>query len=560
MKKNKIKIGFTIAKYLFSLLVTVVSWVRVENLQYFIVSLIELGLIICVSNMMVKKKLLGYMINSVLVLFYNIQMIVLAFANSFVSMVMLTNIDSLDALSGKAGLYIGAVITTLIFSFLPISDIAITGKINNSLFGVFLYAEFLGIVIVGKMFSPFYGYVDLGIQHYQAVQLAKEIEGIVESSANDDVREEEMESNPEKMSEERRNVLMTTDYYQEEIQDYRPKNELLAEKPNVILIFTEGLSQNVISDNRNLMPNVKKYQEKSISFDNYCNHTFATYRGLICQLFSGYQWENYDSNYLVSLQEILGREGYKTSFINTEPNNEEFTAYLNAFGFEQVYGDESSKCNGAAGSIADEDAYELLFQIAEENSDGPFFVSIYTFGTHASLASTQQKYGDGRDEELNKFYNVDYQFGKFMKKFEKSDWADDTIVIFTSDHATYQDDSFSAAFPQYERSATSLDEIPFFIYHKGIKPEMIDVGGRNSICLAPTILDYLDISDENCFVGTSLFSEQANSICETTYSDTCAMYSSEGGNIRLMSAEELEEFKEYEKKYYISKALAETAY
>ena len=46
---------------------------------------------------------------------------------------------------------------------------------------------------------------------------------------------------------------------------------LSTQRPNVILIFTEGLSKNIIEDERNIMPNVKALQEESISFENYFN-------------------------------------------------------------------------------------------------------------------------------------------------------------------------------------------------------------------------------------------------------------------------------------------------
>ena len=71
----------------------------------------------------------------------------------------------------------------------------------------------------------------------------------------------------------------------------KPNN--LPESPNVILIFVEGMSQHIIDDERNIAPNIREVQSKSLNFKNYYNHTFATYAGIIGQLYSGYQLQNH---------------------------------------------------------------------------------------------------------------------------------------------------------------------------------------------------------------------------------------------------------------------------
>ena len=50
-----------------------------------------------------------------------------------------------------------------------------------------------------------------------------------------------------------------------------------------------------------------------------------------------------------------------------------------------------------------------------------------------------------------------------------------------------------------------LDRIPFFIYYKGVTPQVIDAQGRNSLCMTPTVLDFLDVDVPDYFLGTTLF-------------------------------------------------------
>lgn len=99
------------------------------------------------------------------------------------------------------------------------------------------------------------------------------------------------------------------------------------------------------------MPNVADMEKKSLFFENYFNHTFPTYKGLIGQLFSGYQLNNFDENTLVSLEEAFRKAGYHTSFINTEPQNLNFASYLENLRFDEVVTNIDIKGEGIGGSL-----------------------------------------------------------------------------------------------------------------------------------------------------------------------------------------------------------------
>lgn len=527
-----------LAKYLFSIVLTFLAKINMPSIHYLVASFLELTAIGVFSNMLMSKhKATCRIVNDLLMLLYNMQMAVMLFGNSYITMVVLSSLPSVKALSGQATLYISSACVILLFSVLPINRVVLYEKVNGLyVLPIILCIELIFTLSYGIAFSPMLGYCSLGIQCAKKVNTYGKLIMAEQIYQCKDIKE---------------------DIY-DEIKNYIAK-ENLTEYPNVILIFTEGLSQNVISDARQIMPNVAEYQKKSLNFINYYNHTFATYRGLIGQLYSGYQLEDCDNNALISIQSILSDHGYATAFLNTEPNNRYFTTYLKNFGFDELVCDAKTVCNGMSQSVSDKDAYEMLFDkaLSLRNGDSPFFLAMYTFGTHVSFNSVDEKYGDGSNATLNKFYNLDYQFGKFMDKLLTSSLTKNTIVVFTADHATYQDASFNATFPEYTRFAQSLDEIPLFIYYDGITPETIDVQGRNSINLAPTLLDYLDISAPNYFVGTSLFSGSAASICETSFSDSFITWSSAGGSINEIKGTELDEFQQKILDYYILKSKAQ---
>lgn len=486
MKKKYILTGI---KYAASLCLIIGEYVKVGKPQYVWGGIFELLVIFFLSDLLIRwKKHIGRIVNDVLILLFNVQQLVLMFGMTFISTVMLENIGSIEDLKGRAVEYITAGLLCLFASCLPVVPIPLKQENEMKIFSSALAGELVFTMVCGSGYSPLYGYVELGIEE----KAKADAEAYIRSQPN-----------------------VTGKFYQDGVTDMIQKPDNLPEKPNVVLIFTEGLSQSIVEDERGIMPNVAAYEKQSVSFTNYYNHTAATYRGLIGQLYSGYQYNNYDTNTLISIEEIMKNEGYKTTFINTEPNNTRFTSYLEDLNFDLLIQPDVEDY------LSDKKAYEELFKTMEDDAKDsqPFFTAIYTFGTHASLDSRDEKFGDGSNPELNKFYDCDYQFGKFIEKFNKSDLADNTIIVFTSDHCTYCDDSFKESFPDYERPQQFVDRIPLLMYYKGVTPQEFDAAGRNTLSLAPTILDYLDISEPNYFLGDPLFNggDNVNNDLDTVF-------------------------------------------
>jgi len=539
LKKVYFSIPTTLVKYLFVLAIAIYGYVRVRNPVILVVAIVEILLVFIICNELAwHSRLAASIASSVVLLLICVQLFVLIFSNTFATLVMLTNLDSLEDLSGKFSVYGAAALVTLLFLTLPQNPIDIVlpeafdyiGGIKCIIFVLFLW-EALLIELNGAAASPLFSYADLAFQQVEVT-----------------VAENELKAQPN----------TTLDFYKPEIKDYRPRPEGLVERPNIVLIFTEGLSQNIVDDERQVMPNVAAWQARSITFDNYYNHTFATYRGLIGQLFSGYQHNNYDANTLVSLPQILRDEGYVSRFLNVEGYNKEFTAYLNTLGFDEVTDLHDKQKRGPVGDgYSDKMAYEELFYQMEEldRGDAPYLLSIYTFGTHASFDSADEKFGDGTDTELNKFYDLDCQFGAFMDHFETSQLTDDTLIVFTTDHCTYADLYFSEAFPDWKRDSMELDAIPLFFYYKGVTPEAIDVSGRNSLDLAPTLLDLIDVTGENYFLGTSLFGPKSEAEKFETYFSNGSMTSltSDNCQVKVATGPEAEDVKKRMWSYYAAK-------
>lgn len=478
--------AFALLKYGFALLVTLLAAFTTSNGRILAMGVVELCLIFCLTNAFIRRApVLGRVARFLLLFVYDAQMLVLYFANSYITLLMLANLVLLQDLSGNFSLYLLLIAPMLVILLLPVP--AFFPKRRWGAIALVAFALWLGALpLLGPDASPL---VSAGRLAKDAIDFRRLRTGIGDQGNGDVMR-----------------------YFKAGVEDCRPKAEALPEKPNIILVFVEGLSQNIVEDARGVTPNLAALEGRTVCFKRYYNHTFATLRGLIGQLYSGFQLSDRDANQLISLQSVLHDLGYHTSFINTEPNNVHFVDYLEAMGFDELISNRDwvTPAYVTLDYVSDRDAFDRLLEAAlsRHASGQPFFTAMYTFGTHASFDSPDAVFGDGSNPELNKFYNLDVQLGRFMERFDESELAEDTLVVITTDHATYMDRAFTDSFPDYSRWHTEMDRIPLMFYHRGVTPEVVDAGRRNSIDLAPTILDYVDLSAPNTFLGESLFKKE----------------------------------------------------
>lgn len=298
--------------------------------------------------------------------------------------------------------------------------------------------------------------------------------------------------------------------------------------PNVIIFFTEGMSARFIgkygSKYHDITPSIDKLYSESLVFNNYYNHAAATFRGLRGQMVSGYQYnggyyangsgigqlssdevrKQTDNKYIVTLPDILKKNGYNTSFIAANTKGSQMETLLRGLRFDSVYMAGDFKQNNT--TLTDKELFDALWHtVQEKGKEGsPFMIATYNFGTHAAVDSPDLKYGDGKNIGLNRFHNFDAFLGLFMEKLKSSKFGDNTIVIFTTDHATYSGPEIVAA--DSSVSPYFVDRVPFIIYYKGVEHSVVDVSGRNSLNFTPTVLNMLGFNKEkNYFLGCSLF-------------------------------------------------------
>ena len=303
---------------------------------------------------------------------------------------------------------------------------------------------------------------------------------------------------------------------------------------NVIVIFAEGFSSEIIGNSKMahfpITPNLDKLSTEALSFKNYYNHTAATFRGLRGQLTSGYQFRdgltdagtgiaqlsNVEINniYLhrqTSLPDILKEYGYKSYFIASTEKNSPLNTMLKTLNFDKVLG-MGDFIGYQRDRMTDKQTFNALqyFLRSQENKNERFFIGVYPSGTHHGQDSPNEKYFDGSNPLYNKFYNYDFQLGKFVDFFRRSSFYGNMLLIITSDHSTFPSTEYKKSFNSDSRYF--VDKIPFLIIGKNITPEVLDAGGENSLSFAPTILHMLGIQySMNYFLGCSLLDKTCTS-------------------------------------------------
>lgn len=298
---------------------------------------------------------------------------------------------------------------------------------------------------------------------------------------------------------------------------------------NYIVIFVEGFSRDLIDykvGNDFLMPNVKKFSTEwaGISADNYFNHTAATYRGVTGQLSSSYPEYDFNGfsnlqksfselernkNQSTSLVDVARQGGFLSYFYSTHNNSNPMNKAWQLMGFDGFYArDDANKNRGVClenDVLSSRDAFQgLKYVISHVSNKGKYFLSTYLESTHAFVGAGNCGGSRYNNQVLDRFSYFDDEFGRFLSWFKESGLDKNTVLIVTSDHATYPDPEYKKLF---SGSDYFVNKIPLLIYVPNLGKKIhLDMNGRNSLALLPTVATLMGVREfKNNFLGYSIF-------------------------------------------------------
>jgi len=208
------------------------------------------------------------------------------------------------------------------------------------------------------------------------------------------------------------------------------------------------------------------------------------------------------------LGSLAHQQGYSTLFIQSSARDSfKVSGIAAATGFQHYYGMEDVPVRMAYpdpdGAIFGWDYDTLQFMKEKlDTLEPPFLAYAFTGTTHEPYphlpAQFEVRPHGANDENgyLNALKYADWSLGQFMAAARKAPWFDNTIFIFTADHATHF---------QKGNSLLQRFHTPFLIYApKRFSGEERRVIG-SQLDVLPTIMDLLGLDGEFAALGTSLF-------------------------------------------------------
>jgi len=311
------------------------------------------------------------------------------------------------------------------------------------------------------------------------------------------------------------------------------------DRPNVIVLFFEGLSARTIGvyDGRRagLTPNMDMFAVESgtMRVANYYSHTAATFRGLHGQMASCFprqgEWADglkYERTALRAshgyrtLADILKEEGYEAVFFSPEPEANGVNVMLDMLGFDEVVTMEKSLGNKGGTRdgrydrvLTDQESLTGLVEFLrrrENTPEKPFFAGLYNIGTHATFDVPKDgvRFGAGSNPVLNNIHNLDHEFGRFLAYFKESPWAENTVLVLTTDHAHYPEPAYCEVVRKDgDYQLAFCDRIPLMVHAQFLElPAEYDCGLATSLAFAPSLLHLLGVSPgPNSFLCRSIF-------------------------------------------------------
>jgi phosphoglycerol transferase MdoB-like AlkP superfamily enzyme len=319
-----------------------------------------------------------------------------------------------------------------------------------------------------------------------------------------------------------------TQYINSEFPLMRSYKEQQANKHNVVIIMIESLSAEYVDalshNNLGITPTLDKMANEGLLFTNFYANGQRSQEG-ITSIFTGLiqpvGFENFGEGLELYNLSFLGKmakeNGYSTLSMQSSDRGSFRVDKLSAIaGFSDYYGAEDMpKTSDEVGNpnygVWDGDMLRFLSTKLHTIQE-PFISFAFTASTHApyySPAKKWEKYPHSMKSEygfFNTMYYVDAQINEFMQNARKEPWFDNTIFIFTADHANHAE---VEATTEIKNAKVALNEfhIPLIIYAPRIfAPQKIDKVGSHADMLA-SLTDILGWSNSFTTISNSLFDE-----------------------------------------------------
>ena len=302
-------------------------------------------------------------------------------------------------------------------------------------------------------------------------------------------------------------------------------------KPNIVIFIIESMGREYWGElNKNR--NIKNFESFTPFLDSLSKHSlifpnaFSTSRKSIHAMPSilagvpsfetAYTSSYYSRQKLESIVSISNALGYDTSFLHGAKNGSMgFQGFASTLGYDNYYGrDEFNDDNEYDGfwGIWDEPFLQFSKSILD-NKNEPFLATIFTITSHEPYIIPDKFKGmfDKGYLPIHKCVGyTDYSIKQFFKSIEKSNWFENTIFIFTSDHT-------NQSYFKYYQSTVNRFAAPLLIYKKKSGFNGEDNRLASHLDIYPTVAELIGYKKPFRSWGRSLLSAKNESAFTINY-------------------------------------------
>jgi phosphoglycerol transferase MdoB-like AlkP superfamily enzyme len=202
-----------------------------------------------------------------------------------------------------------------------------------------------------------------------------------------------------------------------------------------------------------------------------------------------------------TLASLLGKQGYKTSFIyGGEAHFDNMKRFFLNNGFQKTIdqNDYDNPVFKASWGVSDEDLFTRAHEVFENIGESPFFSLVFTSSNHEPFEIPPGRVSPEDDPEgarKTAIKYADYAVGQFLDKARQSSYWKNTIFLVVADHPARL---FAGKPVPVQRF-----HIPGVIIGDMIEPRRVP-GITSQIDLVPTLLSLMGIDSKHPGIGRDL--------------------------------------------------------
>lgn len=297
------------------------------------------------------------------------------------------------------------------------------------------------------------------------------------------------------------------------------KKEGEEKKYNVVIILLESFTAEYIGElgsDLDISPYFDQLSKNGALFTNFYSAGQRTNSGIASTLCSYVAIPGHSImvrrdglQKISSIASILKEKFYETAFIyGGDLQFDNMKNFLTSKGFDRVIGEESFNYNLLnKWGVEDKYVFDKSIEMMDKfyNNDKNFMLMVLSLTNHPPFTvpdTFDKKVDINKDfnDSYNTFKYTDYCLGQFFENIKNKPYFKDTIFVICGDHG--QTLHYDLAF-DYRKSY-----IPCLFYAPNIILPSINDKLTSQIDIAPTILNILNISSKNSFLGKDMFSEK----------------------------------------------------